>query len=92
MELVESLGIPVSEFGNFVKKQVDYFWMLDRECKQIIEKRNNLARAINTTGPDLKEFQDLRPIHEKLRYAQEENVKKDKIIADLKRQLEALFI
>jgi len=65
---------------------VNYFWQLDRECKQITEKRNNLARAYKTTIPDLEEFKDLRPIHEKLRYAQDENVKKDKIIADLKRE------
>lgn len=88
LELVESLGIPISEFENFVNKQVNYIKLLDRECKQITEKRNILARAYKTTVPDLEEFQDLRPIHEKLWYVQEENVKKDKIIADLERQLD----
>lgn len=88
LELLEGLGLPVSEFENFVNKQVNYFWQLDRECKQITEKRNNLAHAYKTTVPDLEEFKDLRPIHEKLLYAQDENVKKDKIIADLQRQLE----
>jgi transcriptional regulator with XRE-family HTH domain len=88
LELVESLGIPVSEFPNFVNEQVTYIKLLDRECKQITEQRNILARAYKTTVPDLEEFKDFRPIYEKLRYAQDENVKKDKIIADLKRQLD----
>jgi hypothetical protein len=86
LDMVKSLHVPILESENFVNKQVNYFWQLDRECKQITEKRNNLARAYKTTIPDLEEFKDLRPIHEKLRYAQDENVKKDKIIADLKRE------
>jgi hypothetical protein len=36
----------------------------------------------------IEEFQDLRPIHEKLWHVEKEIRKKDKIIADLKRQLE----
>jgi transcriptional regulator with XRE-family HTH domain len=91
LELLEGLGLPVSEFENFVNKQVDYFWQLDRQCKQITEQRNILARAYKTTVPDLEEFKDLRPIYEKLLYAQDENVKKDKIIADLQRQLDKVY-
>ena len=88
LELVESLGIPILELENCVNERVNYIVQLDRQYKQMIEQRNILATAYRTTVRDLEEFQRLRPTYEKLRYAEEEIMKKDKMIADLKRQLD----
>jgi predicted DNA-binding protein YlxM (UPF0122 family) len=88
IEQVESYGISLADFGNVYSEKLAYLLRCDKACKEMTEKRNILARAYNTTVPDLEEFQALKPIHEKWRLAVAENIQKDKIIIDLRRQLE----
>ena len=65
LEMVKSLGVPVLESENFIIERVNYLPLLDREYKVMTEK-NILTRDYKTTVHDLEEFQQLRPIHEKL--------------------------
>ena len=60
----------------------------------MIKDRNDLASVYKTTIPDLEEFHQLKPIHEKLIKAKDEISRKDLIIkekdaeiAQLKEQL-----
>jgi hypothetical protein len=90
VEIDESLGIPITELETFVNEKRKHLSHIVHECLEMTEKRKILANVYKTTVPDLEEFQQLRPIHEKLIKAKEETIKKDKIIAEKDRIIEEL--
>ncbi len=77
MALVNSIGVPITDLEKYIFDKVYILKRLDKDIQDKANARNGMASLYKTTIPDLDEFQQLRPIHEKLIQAENENSKKD---------------
>ena len=94
IDLSNRIGVPIEQLAKHFFEKVDQLKRLDADIFKKTKERNDLASVYKTTIPDLEEFQQLRPIHEKLIKAKDEISRKDLIIkekdaeiAQLKEQL-----
>ncbi len=82
MALVNRIGVPIANLDKYIFDKVDILKRLDKDIQDKAKARNDMASLYKTTIPDLDEFQQLRPIHEKLIQAENENSKKDIMIEE----------
>ena len=94
IDLSNRIGVPIEQLDKYIFEKVDQLKRLDADIFKKTKDRNDLASVYKTTIPDLEEFQQLKPIHEKLIKAKDEISRKDLIIkekdaeiAQLKEQL-----
>ncbi len=95
INLSNTIGVPIEELDNYIYERVNRLKLFDADIIKMAKERSDLASVYKTTIPDLEEYQQLRPIHEKLNIAENEISKRDTIIkekdneiARLKEQLE----
>ena len=95
--LSNRVNVPIDHLDKYIFEKVDQLERLDVDILKMAKERNDLASVYNITIPDLEEYQQLRPIHEKLIKAKNEISKRDMIIlekdaeiAQLKEQLKNL--
>ncbi len=94
INLSNRLGVPIEELDKYIFEKVERLKRFDADILKMAKERNDLASIYKTTISDLEEYQQLRPIHEKLDIAENELSKRDMIIkekddeiAQLKEQL-----
>ena len=94
IDLSNRIGVPIEDLDKYIFERVEQLKRLDADILLMAEERNDLASVYKTTIPELEEFQQLKPIHEKLIKAENEISKRDMIIkvkdaemAQLKEQL-----
>ena len=94
IDLCNSIAVPIEELDKYIFERVNRLKRFDADILKMAKERNDLASVYKTTIPDLEEYQQLRPIHEKLNIAENELSKRDMIIkekddeiAQLKEQL-----
>ena len=94
IDLSNRIGIPIEDLDKYIFEKVERLKRLDADILKMAKERNDLASVYKTTIPELEEFQQLKPIHEKLIKAENEISKRDMIIkvkdaeiAQLKEQL-----
>ena len=95
IDLVNSIGVPIEHLDKYIFERLNTLERLHTDIQNMAKKRNDLVLVYKTTIPELEEFQQVRPIHEKLFQAEDENLKKELIIKEkdaeikqLKEQLE----
>ena len=76
IDLANCIGIPIDHLENYIFDKLDVLKRHDKDIQYTAKARNDMASLYKTTIPDLDEFQQLRPIHEKLIQAENENSKK----------------
>ena len=94
IDLSNSIAVPIEDLDKYIFEKVERLNRLDADILKMANERNVLASVYKTTIPDLEEYQQLRPIHEKLNIAENELSQRDIIIkekddeiAQLKEQL-----
>ena len=81
-DLTNRIGVPLEQLDKYIFEKVDQLKRLDAYIFNKTKERNDLASVYKTTIPDLEEFQQLKPIHEKLIKAKDEISRKDLIIKE----------
>ena len=94
INLSNRLGVPIEELDKYIFEKLERLNRLDADILIMAKKRTDLASVYKITILDLEEYQQLRPIHEKLNMAENKISKRDMIIkekddeiAQLKEQL-----
>ncbi len=82
IDLSNRIGIPIEDLDKYIFEKVERLKRLDADMLKMTKERNDLALVYKTTIPELEEFQQLRPIHEKLIKAENEISKRDMIIKE----------
>ena len=76
INLSNRLGVPIEELDKYIFEKVERLKRFDADILKMAKERNDLASTYKTTISDLEEYQQLRPIHEKLDIAENETIKK----------------
>ena len=66
------MGVPIEDLDKYIFERVEQLKRLDADILLMAEERNDLSSVYKTTIPELEEFQQLKPIHEKLIKAENE--------------------
>ena len=66
INLSNRLGVPIEELDKYIFEKVERLKRFDADILKMAKERNDLASIYKTTISDLEEYQQLRPIHEKL--------------------------
>ena len=72
IDLSNRMGVPIEDLDKYIFERVEQLKRLDADILLMAEERNDLASVYKTTIPELEEFQQLKPIHEKLIKAENE--------------------
>lgn len=90
IDLVNRRGVSIEQLEKYIFEKVNQLKQLDKDIQDMTKKRSDMASIYKTTIPDLEEFQQLRPIHEKLLQAKNENSKKDILIKEKDNEIRQL--
>ena len=82
MVLVSRVAVPIEQLDKYIYEKVGILKRLDKEILDMAKARNEMASLYKTRISDLDEYQQLRPIHEKLKLAENESLKKDIMIKE----------
>ena len=72
IDLSNRMGVPIEDLDKYIFERVEQLKRLDADILLMAEERNDLSSVYKTTIPELEEFQQLKPIHEKLIKAENE--------------------
>ncbi|MDF0682531.1 MAG: hypothetical protein P0116_16355 [Candidatus Nitrosocosmicus sp.] len=89
-DLINGISVPIEHLDKYISEKVDILKRLDKDIHDMAKARNDMASLYKTTIPDLDEYQQLRPIHEKLKQTENENSKKGIMIKEKEAEIRQL--
>ena len=66
LDLCNRIGVPIEDLDKYIFERVERLKRFDTDILLMAKERNDLVSVYKTTIPELEEFQQLKPIHEKL--------------------------